>query len=397
MGDILTVNAGSSSVKIGVFAPDPSAPLGLAPTLRGAVEGVGTRHPHAAADDARGTKLFEESWPAGGAPADVAGAVGFALRRLLAAKPGWAPAAVGHRFVHGGPEFAGPVELTREVRRALKEIAPLAPLHAPANLGGVDAAAEAFPGVPQFAAFDTAFHAGRPFHRAAYALPRRLYDEGIRRYGMHGLSYESVVRRLRADYPDVAAGRAVIAHLGNGASLCAVRKGVCVDTTMGFTPADGLVMGTRCGQLDPGVLLYLRRHKKMSTDELEQLVNKQSGLRGVSGIGPDMRDLLASDHPHAQEAVAMFCYRLVYHVGAMAACLCGLDAVVFTAGIGEHAAPVRANVCKALAWLGVELDAEANARHGPEISRPGSRVRVLVLPTDEDRMIARHAADLAGG
>jgi acetate kinase len=393
MADILTVNAGSSSVKIGIFAPDSAAPLGLARTLVGRIDGIGTPYSHATVEDDTGKALFSQSWPEGSGPSDVIGALGLALRQLAVERPGWKPAAVGHRFAHGGREHAMPVALTRAVRETLRAAIPLAPLHLPANLAGVEAAEAAFSQARQVATFDTAFHTGRPFHRAAYALPRRFYDEGVRRYGMHGLSYESVVQRMRTDYPEILRGHVVLAHLGNGASLCAARNGRSIETTMGFTPTDGLIMGTRCGQIDPGVLFYLRRNRGMDVDDLEHLLNKQSGLRGVSGIGPDMRALLSSNTPAAQEAVAMYCYRLVYHIGAMAACLCGMDALVFTGGVGENAATIRGNVCRALAWMGVELDPEANSHNAREITRPSSRIRVLVLPTDEDRMIARHAAD----
>ena len=390
--EILVLNTGSSSVKTSLFARGPDGP-GL--TFRGQVEGIGTPHPHALGKDAAGGTAFEERWPGGG-PKDHDEATAFVVGKLAAGRPGWRPAAVGHRVVHGGPRFREPVRVDADVRAYLESLTPLDPLHVPANLQGIDAATRAFPGVPQVACFDTAFHHGRPFAAAAYALPRALYDEGVRRYGFHGLSYEYVVRAMRQVAPAAAAGRLVVAHLGNGASLCAVRDGKSVETTMGFTPLDGLVMGTRCGQLDPGVVLYLLEAKKMTAGEVGDLLWNRSGLLGLSGVGADMRDLLASAEPHAREAVDVFVYRVTYHVGALAAALGGLDGLVFTGGIGEHAAPLRERVCRSLAWLGLELDAAANGRHETRITTAASRASAWVVPTDEERMIALHAAELLG-
>jgi len=390
-GDILAVNAGSSSIKVSVFATgiggDPVA------RLHAQVEGIGTPHPHAVGRDAAGRALFDVSWPGGDGPRDHGGALSLVIARLTDGRPSWAPAGIGHRIVHGGPRFSAPVRIDPAVRAYLESIVPLTPLHAPAGLKGIDAATAAFPGVPQVACFDTAFHAGRPFAAAAYALPREYFDEGVRRYGFHGLSYEYIVREMRRTAPDVARGRMVVCHLGNGASMAAVRDGRCVETTMGFTPTDGLPMGTRCGQIDPGVLIYLLREKGMSPAGVDTLIEKRSGLLGLSGIGADMRDLLASPDPRARDAVDCFVYRVTYFVGALAACLGGLDGIVFTAGIGEHAAPVRAKVCRNLGWLGLGLDEAANAADAQCISAPGSKVSAWVIPTDEDQMIAAHVAE----
>ena len=390
-GEILAINAGSSSLKVSVFG-DGADPVAR---VHGQVEGIGTPHPHAAARDAAGRVLYDEAWPGGGGPHDHAAALALVVGHLTRDQPDWRPAGIGHRIVHGGPRYAAPVRIDPEVRSYLESIVPLTPLHAPGGLKGIDAAAAAFPGVPQVACFDTAFHAGRPFPAAAYALPRDEYDRGIRRYGFHGLSYEFVVRAMRRVDPAVARGRMIVCHLGNGASMAAVRDGRCVETTMGFTPTDGLPMGTRCGQLDPAVVLYLIRERGMTPDAVGDLIEKRSGLLGLSGgVGSDMRDLLASPDPRAKDAVDCFIYRVTYFAGALAACLGGLDGLVFTAGIGEHAVAVREWVCASLGWLGLELDAAANAAHATCISTPGSKVGAFVVPTDEDRMIAVHVAEL---
>jgi acetate kinase len=279
------------------------------------------------------------------------------------------------------------------VRAKLAALAPLAPLHQPHNLAGIEAAAAHFPGVPQIACFDTAFHRGQDFVADTYALPRRFYESGLRRYGFHGLSYEWIAHRLRDLAPDLARGRVVALHLGNGASACAMRGGRSVETSMGFTALDGLVMGTRCGQIDPGLLLHLL-DQGMAPAELSRLLYHESGLKGLSDLSQDMRTLLASDLPAAGEAVAHFAHRARREVGALAATLGGLDALVFTAGIGENAAPVRAMICEGLGFLGVTLDPAANARGATVISAPAAPARVLVVPTDEEAMIARHARDL---
>jgi acetate kinase len=276
------------------------------------------------------------------------------------------------------------------VLRALERYVPLAPLHQPANLAGIRAAATFLPGVPQVACFDTAFHRQHPLVADQFALPIELYAAGVRRYGFHGLSYEYIARTLPEAAPEIAEGRVVVAHLGNGASMCALQAGRSIDATMSFTALDGLPMGTRCGNLDPGVLLYLLKEKGMDEPGLEDLLYKRSGLLGLSGVSSDMRELLASADPHAAQAVDYFVYRVGRELGSLAAALSGLDGLVFTAGIGEHAAEIRARVCRAAGWLGIDLDAAANARHGPRISVVGSRASAWVIPTDEERMIALH-------
>jgi acetate kinase len=392
-GEILVLNAGSSSLKVAAYAARSDDPA-VWHRLNAAVDGIGTPHARGVVKEA-GKVLHQQTW-AGDGPRDHTAALAFVTERLHQVWPAWVPAAIGHRVVHGGTRYQSPVRIDAGVRAYLESVVPLAPLHQPASLHGIDAAAAAFPGVPQVACFDTAFHHGRPFVADAYALPREFYAAGVRRYGFHGLSYEYVTRRMRELAPDVAAGRLVVCHLGNGASMTAVRDGKCAETTMGFTAADGLPMGTRCGQIDPGVLLFLLEQRGMAAGALSDLVYKKSGLLGLSGVGSDMRDLLASADPRAKEAVDYFVYRVAYFVGALAACLGGLDALVFTAGIGEHAAPVRERVCRNLGWLGLELDAAANAEHRTRISSSASKVSAWVVPTDEELMIARHVAEVLG-
>ena len=304
-------------------------------------------------------------------------------------------AAVGHRLVHGGPEHAAPERVTPRLVEALRRLVPFAPLHLPAELRGLEAVAARFPDLPQVACFDTAFHARMPEVARRLPLPRGLWDEGIRRYGFHGLSYEYVVTQLGPG----AAGRAIIAHLGNGASMAALRDGQPVDTTMGFTPAGGFMMGTRSGDLDPGVLIHLMSARGYDARRLERLVNHEAGLLGVSGSSPDMKTLLErrGADPRAAQAVEMFCYQVRKTVGALAAALGGLDTLVFTGGIGERAAPVRWEVCRGLEHLGVHLDAERNGAHAPVISAAESRCTVRVIPTNEDLMIARHTRQVLFG
>ncbi len=393
--DILVLNAGSSSLKLAVFAPGDAD--GPQRRLAGLVEGIGTSHPHAVLRDAGGAVLTDRRWPDGGGPDDHAAALGAVVTALAGRLPGWQPAAIGHRVVHGGMKFAAPAVIDAGVRAELEALVPLAPLHLPSGLQGIDAAGRAYPGVPQVACFDTAFHRGKPWVADTFALPRRYYDEGIRRYGFHGLSYEYVARAVRRLAPALAAGRMVVAHLGNGASLCAIRGGKSVETTMGFSVLDGLPMGTRCGQLDPGVLLHLLTAGGLSPEEAEDLLYHHSGLLGLSGVSSDMRDLLASDVPAAREAVDYFVYRVTREVAALAAALGGLDGLVFTAGIGEHAAPVRERVCRSLGWLGVEPDPAANAAGGPRITTASARVSAWVVPTDEEQMIALHVQETLAG
>jgi acetate kinase len=305
--------------------------------------------------------------------------------------------AVGHRVVHGGLDFAGAVRIDDDVLARLEKLVPLAPLHQPQNLAVIRAVAQALPDTPQVASFDTSFHRQRCPLDQLYALPRRFTDAGIRRYGFHGLSYEYIALRLREVDPAAHAGRTVVAHLGSGASMCALRAGQSVATTMGFTALDGLPMGTRCGAIDPGVVLYLINQCHLDTRQVEELLYCESGLLAISGVSSDMRTLLASDDRKAKEAVDYFVYRIVRELGSLAAALGGLDALVFTAGIGEHAAPIRAAVCRAAAWLGVELDETKNKADGPQISSPASRVTAWVVPTDEELMIARHTGRVIDG
>jgi acetate kinase len=391
--EILILNAGSSSIKVSLFASDGG---GLVRIMSGQVEGIGTPHPHATARTAAGESVLDQTWEGGGGPADHGRAVAFVVERLTQRRPGWAPAGVGHRVVHGGTRFFGPVAIDPAVRADLEALVPLAPLHQPANLAGIDAIAAAFPGARQVACFDTAFHHGRSFASEAFALPRDYYDRGIRRYGFHGLSFEYIARAMRTVAPAAAAGRLIVAHLGNGASLCALRAGRSVETTMGFSTAEGLPMGTRCGQIDPGVILDLFDRQKLAAADVGDLLYTRSGLLGLSGVGSDMRDLLASADPRARDAVDYFVYRVTWYVGALTAALGGLDGLVFTAGIGEHAAPIRERVCRNLTWLGLDLDAAANAARATCISAAGSKVSAWVVPTDEERMIATHVTEVLG-
>ncbi len=291
-------------------------------------------------------------------------------------------------MVHGGLDYDRPVRIDAPVVAALAELVPLAPLHQPHNLAGIRAVSAVDPSLPQVACFDTAFHRNKPLVAEIFALPRELTDSGIHRYGFHGLSYEYIARRLPQVVPD--ARRVVVAHLGNGASMCAIRDGRSVDSTMGFTAVDGLPMGTRTGALDPGVLLFLLQERGYTADAIERLLYKESGLLGVSGISNDMRDLLASDDPRAGEAIDLFCYQIAKNLGALATAAGGLDAFVFTAGIGEHAAEIRARVCAQAAWMGIKLDPAANRSNAQRLSTDDSAVSVWVIPTDEERMIAIH-------
>jgi acetate kinase len=390
--DILVINAGSSSIKLSLFEHTSGDPtLGF----NGQIDGLGTPHVRAVAKEANRRVIFEQEWLGGGGPKNHAEAMAFVVEKLQASRPGWKPGGVGHRVVHGGmKQDQKPARVDAALVAELKSIAPMAPLHIPGNVRGIEAVGRAFPDVPQVACFDTAFHQGRPFVADAFALPRSYYDEGVRRYGFHGLSYEYIARAMRTIAPDVARGRMIVAHLGNGASLCAIRDGKCVETTMGFSAIEGLPMGTRCGQLDPGVLLWLIEFKKMSCKEVIDLVHNQSGLLGLSGVSSDMRDLLASDSPQAQQAIDYFVYRTTWYIGALTAALGGLDGLVFTAGIGEHALPIRERICRDLAWLGIDLDSTANAGAEQRISSAKSRVSAWVVPTNEELMIARHVVEV---
>ncbi len=387
---LLTLNAGSSSLKASLFEIGGAGPR-LA--LKAEVAGVGAA-PRFTACDPSGRVVDERAWTDAG-PAFEAlldNVIAWAESHLGAA----ALAAVGHRVVHGGQDHVRPERVTPDLLTALDRLVPLAPLHQPHNLAPIRAIAAARPALPQVACFDTAFHATLPPVATWFALPRAYGEAGVRRYGFHGLSYEFIARRLAEVAPDLAAGRVIAAHLGAGSSLCALRGSRSVDTTMGFTALDGLVMGTRCGDLDPGVVLYMQRENHLTPDEVEEVLYQRSGLLGVSGISGDMRALLASDDPHAGEALELYVYRIAREAGALASSLGGVDGLVFTAGVGEHAPAIRARVCARLAWLGVALDEPANAGGAAVISAPQSRVVVRVIPTDEEMTIARHALEVLG-
>ncbi len=387
---ILVLNAGSSSIKFSLFAERGAD---LAALAGGQVEAIHDA-PHFVAKDACGKTLSERHWDAG-QPLGHDGALAHILDWLRDAQAaGQRLAAVGHRVVHGGTAFGAPVRLDAAVVDQLQKFVPLAPLHQPHNLGPIRTLLARAPDLPQVACFDTAMHRTNPPLAQMFAVPQELSDAGVRRYGFHGLSYEYIASVLPGIDADAACGRTVVLHLGNGASMCALQGGRSIASTMGFTAVDGLPMGTRCGAIDPGVMLYLMDERSLDARAIEKLIYHQSGLLGVSGVSSDMRVLLESAEPRAELAIELLCYRIGRELGSLAAALGGLDAIVFTAGIGEHAAPVREQVCRAAAWLGVELDEAANAAHGPRISRAGSRTRAWVIPTNEELMIARHTRDL---
>ena len=387
----LVLNAGSSSLKFCVFGRPEGETWRL--ESRGQIEGIGTS-PRFSAKDGSGAVL-DERQPS----ASVTDA-----RTALDTLAGWLRSrygsarvlGVGHRVVHGGAKFSGPTVVTPSVLDDLRKLVPLAPLHQPYNLAAIEAVAARLPGVPQVACFDTSFHRGQAGVAEVIPLPRDLVRSGIQRYGFHGLSYEYIASALPQVAPEIAGGRVIVAHLGSGASLCALRNGRSVDHSLGFTALDGLCMGTRPGSVDPGVILYLFQELGLSAKEVETILYKKSGLLGISGISNDMRDLIDSREPAAQLAVDYFVYRATKEIGALAAVLGGIDGLVFTAGIGENSAAVRARICEACAWLGVDLDQEANARKTLRISRSGSRVSAWVIPTNEELMIARHTAMLLG-
>jgi acetate kinase len=377
MTAILTLNAGSSSIKFGVYLAGSEPELLQA----GQVENIGPL--------ARLTIGGKAGQVTEIGPADHAEAVRAILRAIDPVLKGQTVSGVGHRIVHGGKTFGAPTRLTGKVIGQLEALVPLAPLHQPHNLAAVHAAQDAFPDAVQIGCFDTSFHKGHPFVNDTFALPRRFYAQGVRRYGFHGLSYDYITAVLARDWPELAKGRVVVAHLGNGASMCAIRAGRSNGFTMGFSALDGLPMGTRCGQLDPGVLLYFM-DQGMSSGEISHMLYSESGLKGLSEISHDMRTLLASDDPRAGEAIDYYVFRLRRELGAMAAVLGGLDGVVFTGGIGENAAEIRARAIDGMEFLGLSLDAAANATNGPVIST--GPTRVLVIPTDEERVIARAVA-----
>ncbi len=391
---ILTINAGSSSIKFALFdvADVHAADAGMPRLAAGHVDSIGIA-PQLIIRGADGKPLLERKWQDG---------AGLSHEALLEPALDWVRThlgqatlrAAGHRIVHGGRTFDGPVILNRKNLKSLEALSPLAPLHEPHNLAAVHAVMALRKDLPQIGCFDTSFHHGLPDIATRMALPRHFHDEGIRRYGFHGLSYEFIAGRLRTIAPPLAEGRVIAAHLGNGASLCAMKAGKSVDTTMGLTALDGLMMGTRCGAIDPGAVLYLMQTHGMTADDMTHLLYERSGLLGVSGISADMQALLASDSPSAAEAVALFAARAASEIAALTTSLDGLDGLIFTAGIGEHAAPIRAAICARLTWMGVRIDPDANRNNADIISAPDSTIIVRVIPTDEEAMIARHCLEL---
>jgi len=390
MSDAITVlNAGSSSIKFSVFTVQDSD---LQLVYSGKAEGIFNK-PRFVAKDRSGKVVDEKLWPEG-EPLGHAGALDHLVDFLREHTNEYKPIAIGHRVVHGGLAFTHPVRLDSAIVEQLEEFIPLAPLHQPHNLSPIRLLFERIPDIPQVACFDTAFHSGQPQLAQLYALPQEITESGVRRYGFHGLSYEYIASVL-ADYDvDAAAGRTVVLHLGNGASMCAMKACHSVASSMGFTAVDGLPMGTRCGAMDPGVVLYLIDQRGMSVRDVERLIYKQSGLLGLSGISSDMRVLQESDDPRAKLAIGYFIYRIGRELGSMAAALGGLDSIVLTAGIGENSDYIRERICREAAWLGVDPDSEANRNGKPRISTPGSKVTVWTIPTNEELMIARHTLRL---
>ena len=382
---VLTLNAGSSSLKFSIYTLD-AARAGDAAELKGQISSIGAN----AAFEIAGTE--EAGTLAKGAT--HAEALAELVPLLKEHLEGLDLVGAGHRIVHGGAGYHAPTRLTPDVLTQLEALSPLAPSHQPHNLAGIEAVTQVWPGLAQVGCFDTAFHRTQTPIAERYALPRRLTDEGIIRYGFHGLSYAHIAHVAPHYLGETAHGRVIVAHLGHGASLCAMKDGKSVATSMGFTALDGLPMAKRSGALDPGVVLYLLQEKGLSPDEVAHILYKESGLFGVSGVSDDMRDLLASEEPHAAEAVDLFCYRAAREIGSLAAALGGLDALVFTAGIGEHAAPVRAKILQHCAWLGVDIDATANDENQHRLTTPESLVSAWVIPTDEEAEIARDTADL---
>jgi acetate kinase len=386
---ILTINAGSSSIKFALF--ELNGGLNAKPVVSGQIDGIGADAKLVAktADGKHELPLTLD----GEQEAQHQASLGVLLAWLRENYHSWSLAAVGHRVVHGGELFSAPMVVDRDSVRQLAQFIPLAPLHQPHNLNGIKAIVAVAPDVPQVACFDTAFHRSNPPVAQAFAIPRALSAEGVKRYGFHGLSYEYIARVL-PEHSARAEGRVIVAHLGNGSSMCGMVGRRSIASTMGFTAIDGLMMGTRTGAIDPGVLLYLIDEKGMGSAELTRLLYKESGLLGVSGISQDMRTLLASDQPEAAEAIDLYCYRIVREIGSLATAIGGLDALVFTGGIGEHAAEIRHRVCESLGWLGAELDGTANSADAIRISTAASKLDLLVLPTNEEWMIAHHAQTL---
>lgn len=383
---ILTFNAGSSSIKFALFAP---AAEGVDLLASGQVDGLGsTARFHAKVGDS--IQISHEL--SAGNHIDAMQSIVAWLREAF---PRTAIVAIGHRIVHGGTHYCEPVPIDAALLKNLESFIPLAPLHQPHNIAGVQAAQKAFPNVCQVACFDTAFHRGHDFVNEAYALPRKYYDQGLRRFGFHGLSYEYIVRRLQTVDPLHANGRVIVAHLGNGVSLCAMKDGRSIASTMGFSALEGLPMGTRCGAIDPGLLLYLLEHEQLSVRELSGLLYRQSGLLGLSGLSNDMRILEASENPEAKQAIDYFVHSVCLNIASMAATIGGVDLIVFTGGIGENSASIRAAVIKQLSWLGISLSIDANNRHAEQISDETSTITVYRLSTDEEMMIALHTMTIA--
>jgi len=391
-GSISVINGGSSSIKFSLYREAENDRLSL--VFRGQVDGIGVA-PRFVAKSAEGDILDEQTWP---------NSPEYNHETLMAHIIKWIREhrqalnldllGVGHRVVHGGNEFSSPVKVNNTVLDKLEALIPLAPLHQPHNIGPIRTVAKLYPTLSQVACFDTAFHTTTPKHAKLYALPRDLIREGVYRYGFHGLSYEYIASQMKTVDPAAAKGRVVVAHLGSGASMCGLLKGKSIGNSMGFTAIEGLVMGTRTGSLDPGVILYLMQNKKMDAAALEEMLYKRSGLLGVSEISNDMRILLESDDERAKEAVDVFIYRIQRELGATVAILGGLDALVFTAGIGENSAEIRSLACAGMEWLGLKLDEEANRAGGPKISTDDSAVSIWVIPTDEELMIATHTKNL---
>jgi acetate kinase len=388
----VVVNAGSSSLKFSVFGRPEAETWRL--EARGQVEGIGTG-PRFSAKDGAGQSVADDRLD--GTVRDGRTALGFVADWLRERYGGSGPVrGVGHRIVHGGARFTGPTIVTPEILEELRGLIPLAPLHQPYNLAAIEAVWERLPDVPQVACFDTSFHRGQPAVAELVPLPAEIRGAGVQRYGFHGLSYEYIASVLPSVAPEIAGGRVIVAHLGSGASMCAMKNGKSVDSTLGFTALDGLCMGTRPGAVDPGVILHLFQGLGLSAKEVETILYKKSGLLGISGISNDMRALLASSEPAALLAVDYFVYRAAKEIGALAASLGGIDGLVFTAGIGENSAEIRKRICRASAWLGIEVDEQANAGKGPRISSTRSQVSAWMVPTNEELMIARHTGTLLG-
>ncbi|QAY95794.1 acetate kinase [Methylovirgula ligni] len=388
---VLTLNAGSSSIKFSLFRLADSENFEL--FAKGEIEEIESNAPHLFSVDAKGAPLSDRKWDRAAGFDELLGALIERAETHLGQDKLFA---IGHRVVHGGPKHYRPERVTPELLDELDKLTPLAPLHEPHSLAPIRAILAARPELPQVACFDTAFHHTVPMVAKRFALPPEYEAEGVRRYGFHGLSYEYIAGRISVLAPHLAAGRVIAAHLGNGASLCAMKAGRSVEMTTGFTALDGLVMGTRCGALDPGVILYMGQQRGLNPKQIEDILYRRSGLLGVSGISSDMRTLEASDDPRAKEAIDLFVYRIVREIGALTSSLGGLDGLIFTAGIGEHSPQIRARVCAGVEWLGVKLDLEANHRNAIHIGDKQSRVAVWAIPTDEEVMIARHTRDTVG-